>query len=75
MRVSGRRITGGAAFVPVASVARVDHETPALDDDQERRARLLLLAKGAVLAHRLARPVAAESDEKRLPARRRGGYV
>ena len=33
------------------------------DDDQERRGRLLLLGEGAVLAHRLARPLAAESDE------------
>jgi hypothetical protein len=34
-----------------------------MDDDQERRGRLLLLGKGAVLAHRLARPLAAESDD------------
>jgi hypothetical protein len=34
------------------------------DDDQERRGRLLLLGKGAALAHRLARPLAAESDEE-----------
>jgi hypothetical protein len=34
-----------------------------MDDDQERSGRLLLLGKGAVLAHRLARPLAAESDE------------
>jgi hypothetical protein len=37
---------------------------PALDDDQERRGRLLLLRKGADLADFLARPFAAESDEK-----------
>jgi hypothetical protein len=30
--------------------------------------RLLLLGKGAVLAHRLAHPLAAESDEKQQPA-------
>jgi len=34
-----------------------------LDDDQEYRGRLVLLGKGALLAHRLARPLAAESDE------------
>jgi hypothetical protein len=38
---------------------------PALDDDQERRGRLLLLGKGAVLAQSVARPLAAESDESR----------
>jgi hypothetical protein len=37
--------------------------TPASDEDQARSGRLLLLGKGAVLAHRLARPLAAESDE------------
>ena len=37
--------------------------TPALDDDQERNGRRLLLGKGAVLAHRLARPLAAVLDE------------
>jgi hypothetical protein len=35
------------------------------DDDEERRGRLLLLGKGADLADLLARPFAAESDEKR----------
>jgi hypothetical protein len=35
----------------------------ARDDDQERREKLLLLGKGAVLAHRLAHPLAAESDD------------
>ena len=34
------------------------------DDDQERKGRLLLLGKGAVLAHRFARPLAAELDDK-----------
>jgi len=36
--------------------------TPALDEDQAH-ARLVLLGKGAILAPRLARPLAAESDE------------
>src|SRR4051794_14202935 len=46
--------------------------TPAaeLDDDQERRGRLLLLGEAAVLAHRLALPLAAELDEYRHSARR-----
>src|SRR5215208_5556449 len=34
-----------------------------MDDDRERRGRVLLLGKGTVLAHRLARPLAAESDD------------
>jgi hypothetical protein len=34
-----------------------------LDDELERRVRLLLLDKGAVLAHRFDRPRAAEMDE------------
>jgi hypothetical protein len=38
-------------------------ETDALDDDQERKWGLLLLGKGAVLAHRLAHPLAAEMDD------------
>ena len=33
------------------------------DDDQERRVRLLLLGKGAVLAHQFERPLAAGMDE------------
>jgi hypothetical protein len=35
----------------------------AADDDQEYRGRVLLLGKGALFAHRLARPLAAESDD------------
>ena len=38
-------------------------ETPAWDDDQERKGRRLLLGKGAVLAHPLAHQLAAESDD------------
>jgi hypothetical protein len=41
---------------------RVDRASP-LDDDRERRGGVLLLGKGAVLAHRLARPLAAELDD------------
>jgi hypothetical protein len=39
-------------------------EMIASDDDQERMARLLLLGKGAVLAHRLAPRLAAELDDE-----------
>jgi hypothetical protein len=41
-------------------------------DDEEQPARLLLPGKGVVLTHRLARPLAAESDDLRArrPARR-----
>jgi hypothetical protein len=35
----------------------------ASDDDQERRVRLLLLGKGAVLARRFERPLAAGMDD------------
>jgi hypothetical protein len=38
-------------------------QTPARDDEQARRARLLLLGKGAVLAHRFDHRLTAESDE------------
>jgi hypothetical protein len=38
-------------------------QTPARDDEEERRVRLLLLGKAAVLAHRYERPLAAEMDE------------
>ena len=48
-------------LLPSASV--VHRETPALDDVQERRGRLLLLSEGAFWAHGLARPLAAESDD------------
>jgi hypothetical protein len=34
-----------------------------MDDDQERRGRLLFLGKGTVLPHRLARRLAAELDD------------
>ena len=39
----------------------------ALDGDQERRERLPVLGKGAVLAHRLACLLAVESDEWEQP--------
>jgi hypothetical protein len=35
----------------------------ASDDEHERRVRLLLLSKAAVLAHRFDRPLAAEMDD------------
>jgi Transposase DDE domain group 1 len=38
-------------------------QTPARDDEEERKVRLLLLGKAAVLAHRYERPLAAEMDE------------
>ena len=61
------------AFGVVATVWPSKRETTGTDHDQERRERLPLLGKGAVLAHRLARPLAAQSDEKqrrwRAPSR------
>jgi hypothetical protein len=47
-----------------ATVSAGAHLAVGKDDDQERRGRLLLLRKGALLAHRWARPLAAESDDK-----------
>jgi hypothetical protein len=53
-----------------AGVAQCRRQTLALGDDQERRRRLLLVGKPAVMARRLARPLAAELDEsqQRAPA-------
>ena len=52
-----------AAFEVNASVFHEALDATALDDGQERRGRLLHLGKGAVLAHRLAPPLAVELDE------------
>ena len=38
-------------------------QTTAWDDQQERGPRLLLLGKGAVLAHRFERSLAVEMDD------------
>lgn len=70
-RVVGCLLGHASASGVVASAGQRITRPAAMDDDQERRARLLsydggsllLLGKGAVLAHRLARPLAAESDE------------
>jgi hypothetical protein len=47
----------------IAGVSFSIHETHAPDDEEERRRRLLFPVEGTVLAHRLERPPAAESDE------------
>jgi hypothetical protein len=49
----------------LVSVSQFERQALALDDDQERRARLPLLGKGAVLAHYQDRRLAAELDEQR----------
>ena len=46
-----------------ASVSQVKHQTTGLDDGQARRARLLLLGKGAVLALRASPRFAAGMDD------------
>jgi hypothetical protein len=61
-------VVGRTAEDPLASqhhagVLPDTESAPASDDDQERRGRLLPPGKGAVPAHRLARRLAAESDE------------
>ena len=43
---------------------RADRAYP-LDDHRERRGRVLLLGKGAVLTQRVAGPLAAELDDQR----------
>ena len=48
-------------------------QTPARDDEQARRARLLLLGKGAVLAHRFDHRLTAGLDESEQSARREAG--
>jgi hypothetical protein len=48
-----------------------DTEALEMDDEEERRMRLLLLGKAAVLAHRYERPLAAEMDESRQRCSRR----
>ena len=50
-------------FSRQARVSRPVPQTRGLDDEHERRVRLLLLSKAAVLAHRFDRPLAAEMDE------------
>ena len=47
---------------------RADRAYP-LDDHRERRGRVLLLGKGAVLTQRVAGPLAAELDENEQSAR------
>jgi hypothetical protein len=44
-------------------------------DDEERSGRLLLLGKRAVLAHRLALSLAAESDDEEQPAHHRNALA
>jgi hypothetical protein len=48
---------------PQSDASTVARLTLAKDDEEERRVRLLLLGKAAVLAHRYERPLAAEMDE------------
>jgi hypothetical protein len=52
-----RPVSRGCGRVPA------EPHTPASDDQQVRWPRLLLFGKGAVLAHRFERPLAAELDE------------
>src|SRR5215216_6227285 len=51
------------------AVLRGHNDAPARDDHQESRVRLLLLSKGAVLAHACERPLAAELDDEEQRAR------
>ena len=63
--VSRKRTPPAPAFGTRAGASAVKSAATALDDDEVRRVRLLLLGKAAVLAHRYERPLAAEMDEKR----------
>jgi hypothetical protein len=61
-------IAGPLRLLSARTVARAETDLiAARHDDQERSGRLLLLGKGAVLAHGLAHPLAAELDEDRQP--------
>ena len=56
----------GQTLLPADAGTTVDSdEMIASDDDQERRSGYCFFGKGAVLAHRLARPLVAESDDLR----------
>ena len=57
-RPATRHFPGG-----MRSVSPAEPDAPGPDYEQERRARHLLLGKGAVFAHRFERPLAAELDE------------
>jgi hypothetical protein len=57
LAVSGLR-SRAQADVSIGEVGR-----PAKDEEQQRRARRLLLGEGAVFAHRFERSLAAELDE------------
>jgi hypothetical protein len=50
---------------PKARGLAVKWETPVRDEEQERTVGLLLLGKGAVLAHGFDRPLAVEMDDFR----------
>ena len=50
-----------------AGVCHPTGRVTAVDDEQERRARLPLLGKGAVLAHRFDHPLATAMDEGQEP--------
>ena len=73
---SGRESLGSRSTVAKALArfarARVSErilQTPAADDQQTRKVRLLLPAKGVVSAHRLERPLTAELDDEEQSAR------
>jgi hypothetical protein len=61
-------------FRPDASARVPVHDAPARDDEQERRVRLLLLSKGAVLAHACEHPLAAQMDDKQSSMPRAAHY-
>jgi hypothetical protein len=67
------RADGAAARKASTSAVRSGATAP--DDEQARRVILLLLGNGAVLAHRLAHPLAAESDDDQQSRRGPGGTI
>ena len=62
-RATTATATSGVAPHRKASVAAAARLTTGRDDEHERRIRLLLLSKGAVLAHWFHRPLAAGMDD------------
>ena len=57
--MAARPVPGGALRRGNSNLAK----TLMMDDEEEHTVDLLLLSKGAVLAHRSAHPLAAESDD------------
>jgi len=70
----GRARSSGPRSGLDAVVGSEAYETTAADEEQARTVGLLLLGKGAVLAHGFDRPLAVEMDEDEQSGRRTRRY-